>query len=57
MNLKVSRSVLFAAILMAVSLPAAIALKPTHYVADQKPALVLENVLPLSMPSNTSANR
>jgi EpsI family protein len=50
MNLKVSRSVLFAAILMAVSLPAAIALKPTHYVADQKPALVLENVLPLSMP-------
>jgi len=47
---KVSRSVLFAAAMMAVCVPAAIALKPTQYIADQKPELLLDRVIPLALP-------
>lgn len=50
MTQKISKSVLFAAALMAACLPAAIALKPSAYIADQKPALTLSDVIPVEMP-------
>jgi EpsI family protein len=46
MRQNLRKSVLFAAALMSVCLPAAIALKPTHYIADRKPAMVLADVVP-----------
>lgn len=51
MSLKIPRSVLFAAALMAAGLPVATALKPTVYIADQKPALILKDVVPLELKS------
>lgn len=49
MNLKMIRfPVLLAAAMMVAAWPVAIALKPTQYIADQKPALVLEAVIPRS---------
>lgn len=48
MSFKIRFPVLLAAAMMAVAWPIATALKPTQYIADQKPALVLESVIPRS---------
>lgn len=48
MSLKIRLPVLLAAAMMVAAWPVATALKPTQYIADQKPALVLEAVIPRS---------
>jgi EpsI family protein len=48
---KISLPVMLAAALMMIGLPLAMALKPTKFIADAKPILVLEEVVPLALPS------
>jgi len=48
MSLKIRFPVLLAVAMMVAAWPVATALKPTNYIADQKPALVLEDVIPRS---------
>lgn len=48
---KISLPVMFAVAMMLVGLPLAMALKPTHFIADSKPMLVLEKVVPITLPN------
>ncbi len=48
---KISLPVMFAAAMMLVGLPLAMALKPTHFIADSKPMLVLAKVVPITLPN------